>query len=160
MKLAKLLSPDQVILDMKAVAHWPAIMELVEQLVTCQRLPQSQRVPILEALKAREDQVSTGIGFGVAIPHAFSDEIDEVVAVFGRSRNGLDFEALDHAPVHFILLFIVPSQNYPLHLRTLAAIAKMFTNREILRALGTAESCAEILAILEGKPSRVVQPVV
>ena len=160
MKLAKLLSTDQIILDMKAVEPWPAIIELVEQLVTRQRLPQAQRVPMLAALKAREDQVSTGIGFGVAIPHAFSDEVDEVVAVFGRSRTGLDFEALDQAPVHFILLFIVPSKNYALHLRTLAAIAKMFTKRETLRQLGAAESCAEILAILDGKPSRVGRPVV
>lgn len=159
MKLAKLLSIDQIILDMKAVEHWPAIMELVEQLVTSQRLPETQRTPILAALKAREDQVSTGIGFGVAIPHAFSDEADEVVAVFGRSKTGLDFESLDNAPVHFIILFIVPSKNYPLHLRTLAAIAKMFTNREILRQLGAAESCVEILAILDGKPSRVAHPV-
>lgn len=160
MKLAKLLSTNQIILDMQAVEHWPAIMELVEQLVTSQRLPQAQQATILAALKAREDQVSTGIGFGVAIPHAFSDEADEVVAVFGRSRTGLDFESLDNAPVHFIILFIVPSKNYQLHLRTLAAIAKMFTNREILRQLGTADSCAEILAILDCKPSRVVQPVV
>jgi len=159
MKLAKLLSTDQIILDMKAVEHWPAITELVAQLVKSRRLPRAQRLLILAALKAREDQVSTGIGCGVAIPHAFSDEADEVVAVFGRSRPGLDFESLDNAPVHFIILFIVPRKDYPLHLRTLAAIAKMFTNREILRQLGTAESREEILAILECKPFRAVAPV-
>ena len=159
MKLAKLLSPDQIILDMKAVAHWPAITELVAQLVKSRRLPAVQQKPILAALKAREAQVSTGIGCGVAIPHAFSDESDEVVAVFGRSKAGLDFESLDQAPVHFIILFIVPSKNYHLHLRTLAAIAKMFNNREILRQLGAAESREEILAILECKPFRAVAPV-
>ncbi len=159
MKLAQLLSIDQIILDMKAVEHWPAITELVEQLVLSQRLCASQQLPILDALKVREDQVSTGIGCGVAIPHAFSDEADEVVAVFGRSEAGLDFESLDNAPVHFIILFIVPRKEYHWHLRTLAAIAKMFTNREILRQLAAAESREEILAILDGKPSRAVAPV-
>ena len=158
MKLAKLLSADQIILDMKAVEHWPAITELVDHLVEIEHLPRSQREEILAALKAREEQVSTGIGSGVAIPHAFSDVLEEVVAVFGRSRAGIDFEALDNAPVHFIVLFIVPRKDYHLHLRTLAAIAKMFTNSEVRRQLGLAETRDEILAILDCKPSRVAAP--
>ena len=158
MKLAKLLSADQIILDMKAVEHWPAITELVDHLVSAERLPRSQREEILAALKAREEQVSTGIGSGVAIPHAFSDTLEEVVAVFGRSKSGIDFEALDNAPVHFLILFIGPRKDYHLHLRTLAAIAKMFTNCEVRRKLGLAETRDEILAILDCKPSRVAAP--
>lgn len=154
MKLAKLLSADQIILDMKSVEHWPAITELVDHLVAIKRLPQDQRETIVAALKAREDQVSTGIGAGMAIPHVFADGIDEVVAIFGRSKAGLDFEALDNQPVHFIILFIVPHKDYHLHLRTLAAIAKTFTNSEIRRQFGAAETREEILAILACKPSR------
>jgi mannitol/fructose-specific phosphotransferase system IIA component (Ntr-type) len=154
MKLSKLLSADQILLDMKAVEHWSAITELVDHLVAIGRLPKEQREPCLAALKSREEWVSTGIGAGVAIPHAFSDTMDEVVAVFGCSKAGLDFESLDHAPVHFVILFIVPRQNYHLHLRTLAAIAKMFTNREIRRQLAEAETLDDILAIFDCKPSR------
>jgi mannitol/fructose-specific phosphotransferase system IIA component (Ntr-type) len=155
MKLAKLLNPDQIILDMKAVEHWPAIVELVEHLVSSGQLPTEQHDEILAAFKAREELVSTGIGSGVAIPHAFSDHLDYVVGVFGRSKAGIDFEALDNAPVHFIVLFIVPRKDYHLHLRTLAAIAKMFTNNEVLRKLGAAATIEEISAIFESKPSRV-----
>jgi mannitol/fructose-specific phosphotransferase system IIA component (Ntr-type) len=158
MKLANLIGSDQVILDMKAVEHWPAIEELVDHLVQSGLLPESHRPGALEALKAREEQVSTGIGSGVAIPHAFSDELDEVVAVFGRSKSGIDFEAIDNSPVHYIILFIVPRKDYHLHLRTLAAIAKMFTNCEIRRQLGAAETRDEILAILDSKPSRAATP--
>jgi len=152
MKLASLLSPDQIILEMKAVEHWPAIVELVEHLVEIQRLPARLKQEILSALKAREDQVSTGIGSGVAIPHAFSDELQEVTAIFGRSKAGIDFESIDNAPVHFIILFIVPRKDYHLHLRTLAAIAKMFTNSEVRRQFGEAQTRDEILAILDSKP--------
>ena len=158
MKLAKLLGADQIILDMKSVEHWPAIVELVDQLIETGKLPAGLREESLAALKAREDQVSTGIGSGVAIPHAFSDQIEEVVAVFGRSKEGIDFEALDNAPVHFVILFIVPRKDYHMHLRTLAAIAKMFTNCEVRRQLGLAETRDEILAILDCKPSRVAAP--
>lgn len=157
MKLASLLSPDQIILDMKAVEHWPAIVELVDHLVEIQRLPAGLKQEILTALKAREDQVSTGIGSGVAIPHAFSDELEEVAAIFGRSRTGIDFESIDNAPVHFIILFIVPRKDYHLHLRTLAAIAKMFTNSEVRRQFGAAQTRDEILAILDSKP-RLASP--
>jgi len=158
MKLSKLLRADRVILDMKAHEHWAAITELVDQLVVGGGLRPGQRKPILAALKAREDLVSTGIGLGVAIPHTFSDEIDEVVAIFGHSKEGLDFEALDHLPVHFIILFIVPSKDYHLHLMTLAAIAKMFTNGDVRRQLATAVTSDDILAILASRPSRVAQP--
>lgn len=155
MKLAKLLSADQIILDMKAVEHWPSIVELVSHLVKTEQLPVEQEQEMLDAFKAREEQVSTGIGSGIAIPHAFSDHLENVIAVFGRSKDGIDFEALDNAPVHFIILFIVPRKDYHMHLRTLAAIAKMFTNIEVRRQLGNAETIDDILGIFDSKPSRV-----
>ncbi len=155
MKLAKLLNPDQIILEMEAVQHWPAIVELVRHLVASGQIPADQHDEILEAFRAREELVSTGIGAGVAIPHAFSDHLEEVIGVFGRSAAGIDFESLDGKPVHFIILFIVPRKDYHLHLRTLAAIAKMFTNPEILRQLGEARNVEEIVAIFKSRPSRV-----
>lgn len=158
MKLAQLLGPDQILPDMKAVGHWPSIVELVDHLVACGKLPAALHDEILEALRKREEQVSTGIGSGVAIPHAFSDQLEEVVAVFGRSHGGIDFAALDDAPVHLVILFLVPRKDYQLHLRTLAAIAKMFTNPDIRRRLCEAADGDEILAILGSKPSRVPAP--
>ncbi len=155
MKLAKLLTADQIILDIKAVEHWPSIVELVKHLVETGQLPTTEHAEMLEAFRIREESVSTGIGSGVAIPHAFSDHLSHVIAVFGRSRVGIDFEALDNAPVHFIVLFIVPRKNYHLHLQTLAAIAKMFTNSEVLRQLAAAENKEEILAIFDSRPARV-----
>ena len=79
-------------------------------------------------------------------------ELEEVAAIFGRSKAGIDFEAIDNAPVHFIILFIVPRKDYNLHLRTLAAIAKMFTNCEVRRQFGQAQTRDEILDILDSKP--------
>jgi mannitol/fructose-specific phosphotransferase system IIA component (Ntr-type) len=155
MKLAKLLNADQIILEMKAVDHWPSIVELVGRLVETGQLPAEQQDEMLEAFRAREEQVSTGIGSGVAIPHAFSDHLEQVIAVFGRSLQGIDFQALDHAPVHFIVLFIVPRKEYHMHLRTLAAIAKIFTNKEVLRQLKVAGSVDEVLEIFASKPARV-----
>lgn len=154
MKLAQLLDADHILLDMRATQHWPAIEELVGLLSEKGDIPADCLGDILTALEEREAQISTGIGCGVAIPHTFSDTMEDVVAVFGRSKGGIDFEALDNAPVHFIILFIVPRKDYHLHLRTLAAIAKMFTNGEVRRKLAIAETRDEILEILDPKPLR------
>ena len=151
MKLATLLTPEQIVLDMKADGHWTAIVELVDHLISIGGLAEGLREEILDSLKQREEQVSTGIGYGVAIPHAFSENVETVSAVFGRSEAGIDFEALDNAPVHYVVLFIVPKKDYHLHLQTLAAIAKMFTNCEIREQLGKAECRAEIQRILAGR---------
>ncbi len=149
MKLANLLDQEELILELEAVDHWPAIVELVNRLVSTGKLPAGHRDSMLEALRNREEMVSTGIGSGVAIPHAFSDDLEEVIAVFGRSARGIDFEALDNAPVHLIFLFIVPRRDYHLHLKTLAAIAKTFTNPRLRDALRNASTQEELIELLK-----------
>jgi len=154
MKLASLLTPDQVILDLKAEVCVDAIDQILNHLIEKKCLPSEMRDEIFHALREREDQISTGIGSGVAIPHAFSESIDHVIAAFARSEEGVDFEAIDNAPVNFIILFIVPKKDYNMHLQTLAAIAKMFNNCEVRQLLKDAQSAEEILEIFASRPSR------
>lgn len=95
--------------------------------------------------------MSTGIGFGIALPHASSDRVGEVVAAFGRAPAGIEFDSLDNAPVRFIVLFVVPKDQFQTHLRTLAAIAKLLNDRQVREALAGAETAAEILGIFQRK---------
>ena len=94
MKLASILKGEHVVLDLAGEDAQSVIVNLIGHLVTKGKVADAKKEGLIHALFAREDQVSTGIGSGVAIPHAFSTEIDEVVAVFGRSKSGIDFEAL------------------------------------------------------------------
>ncbi|NOX99109.1 MAG: PTS sugar transporter subunit IIA [Verrucomicrobia bacterium] len=156
MNLAELLSPKRVIANMKATEHWPAIEELVDHLISNGDLSSDKRTPVLAAFRDREDQCSTGIGAGIAIPHAFMDDIDEVIAVFGRSNEGIDFCALDNAPVHFAVLFVVPRSQYTLHLKTLAAIAKKLNSGDVRNNLAEATSEEDIIRIFaDPAPARV-----
>jgi mannitol/fructose-specific phosphotransferase system IIA component (Ntr-type) len=98
--------------------------------------------------------MSTGIGFGIAIPHASSDRIEEVVASFGRSSSGIEFDALDNAPVKFVVLFVVPKNQFQTHLRTLASIAKFLNDRGTRENLASAGSAEEILAIFRDRPQK------
>ena len=153
MSLASLLSSEQIIPEMQATERWPAIVELIDLLVRLGRIQPPHRDGILAALKQREETMSTGIGFGIAIPHASSENVSEVVAAFGRSSKGIEFDALDNAPVKFVVLFIVPKNQFQTHLRTLAAIAKFLNDRAVRERLANAQSQEEILSIFqEGGP--------
>src|SRR5258705_10443052 len=98
--------------EMKATERWSAIVELIELLVSLGKIKPADRDPILAALKQREETMSTGIGFGIAIPHCSSDRLDEVGAAFGRSTKGIEFDALDKGPVQFVVLFMLPKSNF------------------------------------------------
>jgi mannitol/fructose-specific phosphotransferase system IIA component (Ntr-type) len=152
MTLGNLLTPGQIVPEMKATERWSAILEMIDALIGCGKLGEADREPILGALRAREETMSTGIGFGIAIPHASSDRVSEVVAAFGRSKTGIEFEALDNAPVRFVVMFVVPKDQFNLHLRTLAAIAKFLNDRSVREQLDAAGNIDDILGIF-GRPS-------
>lgn len=149
MTLGNLLSVDQILPEMQAKERWSAIVELVDLLVAQGQVKVADRDVVLAVLRQREETMSTGIGFGIAIPHASSDRVDKVVAAFGRSTTGIEFDSLDNAPVKFIVLFVVPKDQFQTHLRTLAAIAKFLNDRSVREKLATAASAEEILAIFE-----------
>jgi mannitol/fructose-specific phosphotransferase system IIA component (Ntr-type) len=152
--LGTLISTDQIIPEMKATERWPAIVELVDLLVTQGKIKPDDREGILASLKQREETMSTGIGFGIAIPHCSSDRLGEVVAAFGRSTGGIEFDALDNAPVKFVVLFIVPKNQFQTHLRTLASIAKFLNDRSVRDSLGQAKSAPEISEIFRDRAQK------
>ena len=147
MSLASLLSAEQIIPEMKARERWSAIVELIDLLVAQGKIKAEDRESILASVNLREETMSTGIGFGIAIPHASSDRIEEVVWAFGRSSQGIEFDALDNAPVKFVVLFIQPKNQFQTHLRALAKLAKFLNNRSVRESLAVAQSADEIHAI-------------
>ena len=149
MSLADLLPAEQIIPEMKATERFSAIVELIDLLVAQGKIKTEDRESILASLKKREEEMSTAIGFGIAIPHARSDRIEEVVASFGRSSQGIEFDALDNAPVKFVVLFIVPKNQFQIPLRALASIAKFLNDRSVRESLAAAKTADEILAIYQ-----------
>ena len=154
MMLANLLSAEQIIPEMQAGERWQAIEEIISRLVGAGRISVEDKPSVLAALKQREETMSTGIGFGIAIPHASSDCVTDVIAGFGRSKAGIEFDSLDNQPVHFIVLFIVPRDQFQTHLRTLAAIAKFLNDRTVRDELGSATNATEILQVFTNRSQR------
>lgn len=151
MTLASLLSEELIIPEMVATDRWQAIEEIVNRLVEEGQLDVAHRDEAIVSLRHREETMSTGIGFGIAIPHASCDAVPEVTACFGRSKTGIDFESLDNKPVHFIVLFLVPKDQFQTHLRTLAAIAKFLNDPAVRSDLAEASDAKAILSVFNRK---------
>jgi PTS system nitrogen regulatory IIA component len=147
MTLGNLLTTHRIVPDLVSGDRWGVLEELVDVLVKEGKVDVSNRGAVLAALRMREETMSTGIGFGVAIPHASSEHVGEVVAVFGRSGEGIDFGALDGGMVRFVVMFLVPRNQFQAHLRTLAAIAKFLNDRMVRDRLAQAHGSEEILSI-------------
>jgi len=154
MTLANLLSESQIVPAMVSGERWEAIAEMVDCLVNAGKIDRKDRDNVLASIRQREETMSTGIGFGIAIPHASSDKVDEVVAAFGRSVNGIQFDSLDGQPVFFIVLFVVPKDQFQTHLRTLAAIAKFLNDKAVRDDLAGAPNQAAILRVFESRSPR------
>lgn len=149
MNLAEILQEKQIVTDMKATDRWQAIEELIDRLISAGKIAPESRSAVVEVVKKRENNMSTGIGFGIGIPHASTPLIDEVVGAFGRSSGGVDFDALDNRPVNLILLFLVPQGQFQKHLHTLANIAKLLHNAELRQSLEEAPDESAIMEIIQ-----------
>jgi len=130
------LGPKPIVIDLQAEDRWQAIDELIGALVTHGKIKLADREAIAAAIKKREASMTTGIGFGIGIPHASTNLVSEVVGVLGRSREGVQFEALDLKPVRLVMLFLVPQGEFQKHLHALADIAKSLHKSDFRDGLG------------------------
>lgn len=148
MDLGDILTKEQIITDLQATDRWQAIDELINNLVATGRIKAEHHDAIAAVVKKRESSMSTGIGFGIGIPHASTDLIYEVVGSLGRSKKGVNFDALDNQPVNLVMLFLVPQGQFQKHLHTLANIAKLLHKAEFRQALEQAPDSEAMLKII------------
>lgn len=105
---------------------------------------------VLAAVRKRESEGSTGMGEGIAIPHAKSNQIKVPTVLFGRSQKGVEWDSLDGEPAHVVFLILVPEEHKgDLHLRILQMLARKLMDAEFKQALLTATTKEEIQTILE-----------
>ncbi len=148
MDLGDILGRDQILPELRATTRWEAIDELIQNLVQSGKIKEEHQAAIAAVVKKRESSMSTGIGFGIGIPHASTDLISEVVGALGRSRGGVNFDSLDNQPVHLVMLFLVPQGQFQKHLHTLANIAKLLHRADFRQALETAPDADSMLDII------------
>jgi len=150
MTLGDILTKEQIVPEMKAANRWEAIDELIGHLVQCGKIQAENRDAVAAVVKKRETSMSTGIGFGIGIPHASTELIHEVTGAFGRSKAGINFDALDNQPVTIVVLFLVPQGQFQKHLHTLASIAKLLHSKEFRQAIEQAPDAEAIYKVITG----------
>ncbi len=126
MVLDQVFSPESVIMQLESSDKEELFEELLESLVAVQ--PEIDRAQALAALRDRESKMSTGILHGIAVPHGHCDCVKGVIGAIGISRKGIDYEALDKAPVNLVFMVLSSPQETEKHLKVLKALASILQN--------------------------------
>ena len=150
MKLSDVLLPSSAILPLDAPDRATAISTLVDALGMEGALAEKEQLK--SAVLARETVGSTGIGNGVAIPHARSKRLSTPRVAVGRTSQPLDFKSADGKPVRLVFLLAVPEADPQSHLRILAALSRIATDRKLLQSLMKAGSASKLFELLARVP--------
>jgi mannitol/fructose-specific phosphotransferase system IIA component (Ntr-type) len=156
MKLMDFVVPEAVIPDLEATDRDGVIRELVAALTKAGAINEKDQDSICQAVIARERQGSTGFGKGVAVPHEKHPAAKSMVAAVGRSSKGVDFAALDRAPVYSILLLLSPPDKPDQHLQAMESIFRHLqrdTFRRFLRQSETTEAILDLLSEADEMPT-------
>ena len=148
MKLSDIIVSDAIVPDLKAKTRDEAINELVGVLAETRAVAPSKVADIIKAVKAREGQATTGIGKGVALPHARLQGIKKPIGAIGRSSEGIDFSALDSKPVYSVILLLSSPDGPDEHLQAMETIFKHVqqdTFRKFLRQSETREAIMDLI---------------
>ena len=152
MKLTDILVRDACLVDIKGATKPEVLRELAEALVSA--VPTLDRAELYAMLLEREKLGTTAMGDGIAIPHARIESLDRVLAVFGLSRAGVDFDSLDARPTHLFFLLVAPGREGSAHLLLLARLSRLLgidAFRARLREVGTTD---ELFRAIEEEESR------
>ncbi len=152
MRLADVLKEEYIITDLKATEKRELLDEMVTDLSS--KVEGLNREQLLEALLERERLGSTGIGYGVAIPHGKIKGLNGIKVSFGRSKKGVDFHAMDNMPVHLFFLIVAPENSTSVHLKILSSIARILRNEEFRGKLMKASTRRDIYRIIMEEDSK------
>jgi PTS system fructose-specific IIC component len=133
MRLSKKIHKKALKLVLEASSKEDALEELVGLLCDAYKL--KDRDTILEAIRTREEKQSTGIGMGLAVPHAKTTVVDQLYVAFGRSVGGIDFDAIDGEKAHLFFILVSPRDVSGPHIKALAGISRLVKHEEFRKEL-------------------------
>ena len=146
MRISEILNKDLLIPNLQSTNKKGVLEELAAALVGQHKLGDLDQV--VEVLLDREKLGSTGIGDGIAIPHGKVKDLKGVVASFGRSRDGIDFESIDQKPAHLFFLLVAPENSAGVHLKALARISRLLKDPSFREKLMDGETKEDLFRII------------
>ena len=150
--ITELLAPGLLVSELGARTKDEALEELARRVADSSG--DVDRARLVEALRERESQASTGLGDGVAIPHARLPGLDGMIAAFARSSSGIDWNAADGRPAHLVVLLVGPAEQPGTYLKTLAGASRLLRDASCRARLMGAADAREILEVLRDEEAR------
>ena len=150
MKLSKFCEEELMDFNLQGETKADVIKELVN--LTAQSSLVRDRDELMAAVYEREKLVTTGVGYGVAFPHAKTRAMKGIVIVFGRSEVGVDFEAMDKKPVHLLFMIAAPEDAIGAHLNVMARLSYIMKSEKNRERLMRAKTAGEVMLILDSAP--------
>lgn len=149
MQISQLLKQEGIQLELSSLNKESVLKELADLLEKTDCLNDQEQ--FLQAIWEREDKGSTGIGFGVAIPHGKSNAVKRAGIAFGYSRGGIDYQSLDEKPAHIFFMIAVPESSEDEHLQVLAKLSRMLVYEDFRQQLAHLTSKENLIEIIESK---------
>lgn len=158
MKLRSLICETAIIVPLQGATRDAVVAELIDALLAAGAAPGGGREEMLKAVIKREKKGSTGFGHGVAVPHVRLPGATRATAAIGVSHAGVDFKALDRAPVHGIFLLVSPEKDPTAHLDAMETLFAGLGNDRFRRFLRQARGPADVLTLLEDADEGALVP--
>jgi fructose-specific phosphotransferase system IIA component len=148
MQIMDFLSKKAIVTDIKSTKKEDVIKELVDALIEAGDIEKRSRNKLIDSLMSREALGSTAIGQGIAIPHAKSECVEKLVAAFGLSNKGVDFDSLDGEPAYIFFLLVAPQDSAGPHLKALARISRLLKDKYFRDTLRICEDDKAVIKII------------
>jgi PTS system fructose-specific IIA component/PTS system nitrogen regulatory IIA component len=149
MKFSDFICSDALVAHLQSVEKEEAVREIVQALVDARHIERSQFESIVRSIIKREELGSTGIGRGVAVPHAKHPSVDRLVGTVAVSQQGVNFAALDGEKVYLFFLLISPERRHGEHLRALEYVSRLLRCDMFTSFLKQAKTVADIQQVLD-----------
>jgi len=147
MKLSKFCSEDLITFELKSTDKNSVLQELVDLAAKSNLVKDAEE--LVKDIQEREELVTTGVGYGVAFPHAKTKATKGIVIGFGRSNAGIDFDAMDHKLVHLFFLIAAPEDAIGAHLNVMARLSYIMKSEENREKMMKVTSPGELLQIID-----------
>ncbi len=148
MQIMDFLSKKAIVTDIKSTKKEDVIKELVDALINAGDIEKRFRNKLIDSLMSREALGSTAIGQGIAIPHAKLDCVEKLVAAFGLSNKGVDFDSLDGELAYIFFLLVAPQDSAGPHLKALARISRLLKDKYFRDTLRASEDDKAVIKII------------
>jgi PTS system fructose-specific IIC component len=145
-KISELLPRSAILLNIDSKEKFEVIREMVQPLIATGAVADESE--FVSAIVRRENMESTGIGLGVAIPHARTTAVNSMILAFARSDAGVDFSSLDGKPSHLIFLIAAPEAQKTEYIMTLARLSRLLRRDEVRIELGRAATADDVLTVI------------